>query len=801
MRSWRSDAKARDAKAREARNDSVPILKKNNVHAFLGHSRAVPQAAEPLDEDLHEHDLSIGTDADAELVHEVDKVRAFLGHRIEFTKSRRRQRRRVVLAAIGCTFFAAVVYFSWQLYAEPVNPPSSPRAEPALTAARAVAPMHQQRPESDDAICRRGDHVRRFNRRRRRLALSSAAAANGFNRRLALSSAAAADGCHQHVLNATVLCNLYASHVQKSGIDGLIAMSVDGGLDSFSETESYHVVGAWLAEQTLSALGRDTLLFISRVNGQRHGSLLRSGAPLHSFVWHSLARMPADRLVARAAELCRFQYSFFDYDQLDALGDCLHGVGHGALLNVLFRSERFSAAAACYSECSPLRQYQHQSISRDDVREALSVCAQLAASEGSAWGLSSAMFLAMSRDCYGGVIHQALHLLEPAPLDSLVWLCELSPPHAAPDVWPGLPMLDTCMEQLMMEASSTGRISTGGITVVAGEGVAVAEAKAHAIAATSDSQRDGGFFREDCRTGVLRPAVGMRSLGCVYYLTLEQFVIYDYAAHLVHLHGYHGVDSLLARSARGIGADLGVTFEERARNGRVEEVSGCYGNRLSGENGRLYPNMLRAWFGQNASVPPPLVDPNNESRLRTGATLLAWCTRFLAPRMHIGLPNGSPTIGDDLTNWRHAQLFSCVDAAADAVHNYASAERLRAFCDEDVPLFCATAHLPSRYCQSVIACAPNEDAYELRMAATILVLPACLRASSATEALGELLWALETATASWAVWEVISAHPTLAMLCVTLCTGLACVCRRSMCRRSTCSVHRRGYRAAGKLVP
>ena len=774
MRSWRSasDAKARDAKAREARNDAMPILKKNNVHAFLGHSRAVPQATKPLDEDLHEHDLSIGTDADAELVHEVDKVRAFLGHRIEFTKSRRRQRRRIVLAAIGCTFFAAVVYFSWQLYAEPVNPPSSPRAESALTAARAVAravaPMHQQRPESDDAICRRGDHVRRFNRRRR-LALSSAAAADGFNRRLALSSATAADGCHQHVLNATPLCNLYASHVRNAGIDSLIALSVDGFSfsdgSSFTETESYHVVGAWLAEQTLSALGRDppfdevTPLFISGVNAQRHGSLQRSDAPLHSFVWHSLARLPADRLVERAAELCRFQYSFFDYAELDALSDCLHGVGHGFLLNVLFRSERFAAAAACYSECSPLRQYQHQSISRDDVRAALSTCAQLAASEG------SAMFFAMSKDCYGGVIHQALHLLEPAPLDSLVWLCELSPPHAAPDVWPGLPRLDTCM-QLIVAASS-----------------------------------HGGSFREDCRTGVLRPAVGMRSLGCVYYLTLEQFVIYDYAAHLVHLHGYHGVDSLLARSARGIGADLGVTFEERARNGRVEEVSGCYGNRLSGENGRLYPNMLRAWFGQNASVPPPLVDPNNESRLRTGATLLAWCTRFLAPRMHIGLPNGSPTIGDDLTNWRHAQLFSCVDAAADAVHNYASAERLRAFCDEDVPLFCATARLPSHHCQSVIACAPNEDAYEMRMAAAILALPSCLRASSATTALSETLWALETATAAWAAWEAISAHPTLAMLCVTLCTGLACVCRRSMCRRSTCSVHRRGYRATGAVGP
>ena len=93
MLSWRSEAKARDAKVREARNDAVPMLKKENVHAFLGHSREPRYSSEPDDD----------SDVDVEQV-QVDKVRAILG---------RRQQRRIALGMLGCSVFAAVVYYSW----------------------------------------------------------------------------------------------------------------------------------------------------------------------------------------------------------------------------------------------------------------------------------------------------------------------------------------------------------------------------------------------------------------------------------------------------------------------------------------------------------------------------------------------------------------------------------------------------------------------------------------------------------------------------------------------------------------
>ena len=48
------------------------------------------------------------------------------------------------------------------------------------------------------------------------------------------------------------------------------------------------------------------------------------------------------------------------------------------------------------------------------------------------------------------------------------------------------------------------------------------------------------YYREDCHSGVLQPA-GMRQLGCIYWLSIMQFLLYDFVAHHVcaqHAHAH-----------------------------------------------------------------------------------------------------------------------------------------------------------------------------------------------------------------------------------------------------------------------
>lgn len=225
----------------------------------------------------------------------------------------------------------------------------------------------------------------------------------------------------------------FASRVRSVGVEQLVADAVAGHFEHVLE-EAEHLVGSWLAEMVLTSQlearttggdsiaegrGRSGNLLLNRI---QHGS----NAVMHGFVWHSLARVPPDEFVANAAELC----SFGNVD--DILEDCQHGAGHGALLNVLLRSGISANLGACYSACTPPRQFNRFPLQRSHVIEALSLCAPFAAA-----------IRQSHKECNDGLFHFAIYLLQPMDIAGLAWLCALRPEGAGP-IYPAMPQFDAC---------------------------------------------------------------------------------------------------------------------------------------------------------------------------------------------------------------------------------------------------------------------------------------------------------------------------------------------------------------------
>ena len=223
------------------------------------------------------------------------------------------------------------------------------------------------------------------------------------------------------VLNATLMCGAFAARVELAGLHGTIVDAVSGAFEHISdEPGSHHVLGAWLWQQagplhtSISAMKE----LIREANYESKGSLARTNAPMHSFMWHALARTPRDDFAATALDLCPSNGD-----------DCTHGAGHGALLNALLRAD--TALAGCYSACTPLRPKQGLRLGAQTVQEALAMCASFVAlDEGCEEGgfkCKETVVLQPRASCESGVYHSAMNLMLPTSIMDLMSLCALPP--------------------------------------------------------------------------------------------------------------------------------------------------------------------------------------------------------------------------------------------------------------------------------------------------------------------------------------------------------------------------------------
>lgn len=192
----------------------------------------------------------------------------------------------------------------------------------------------------------------------------------------------------------------------------------------------------WLAEMAISGQLNVTSFDIMHLSARSYASMVQSNAALHSFVWHSLARVPLDQFTARAVELCGIGDA--------VVNDCLHGVGHGGLLNVLFASADGAKLSRCYSACSPPRLFTRFKMRSEHLRGAMALCADVAAAVRRPW-----------KECHSGAYHLAVYYQMPSDLAGVAWLCEVTPPadtyaggRLEDGVFPGIPPADTCWEQV-----------------------------------------------------------------------------------------------------------------------------------------------------------------------------------------------------------------------------------------------------------------------------------------------------------------------------------------------------------------
>ena len=391
------------------------------------------------------------------------------------------------------------------------------------------------------------------------------------------------------------------------------------------------------------------------------------------------------------------------------------------------------------------------------------------------------------------MVHHALHMQMPMDLGSLAWLCSVRPASTSP-IWPGcvahsntgsadphalllrdailsgrpqevasclrsISILDGCWERLFYEGFSTEDIlpppSSANITA-----------------------RPWNYYNEDCISGVLQPGQGMRQLGCIFWLTVGQYLEFDYFA--FHMQDFQALseDGAIRINWRD--------FEED----RVRSISGCYGNPLINEGG-MDVRVLDAW--RELVIPDVAHESLRGSHWasRTNSSqftsLIAWCARFLEPGVEIG-------------SWQHAQLSTCLQAAAHSVHEHASRSVRAGFCSVHVPRACDAFRLPVWRCRAMLSCSPSEDVIDFVRVLGILSLGYIMRSSSVQDALfrtdAVVNAGLVAEQAVAAMQGIPITAATVCLLCVLLLLRLCCaVCSRpcAACRR--CCVLRAGVRS------